>query len=421
MLAYHYPPHTEIGAARPHRLARYLRQAGWDVLVVASSAHLNRAADLRALADSTEPGISRVPRPHTPWPHRWASILSGFERWLLPCKDRLGWLPHAYAAAREGLSDHSILISTHPPVVTHLTALLLKLRTGRPWVADFRDPLWGNPSRVARRCGWMDPVIERLIVRHADAVIANTDAAGSLLRARYPSRAHAIAVIYNGFEPDDVITPDAAVPGPLRTLSHVGTLYGARTPEPLLASLARLIADGRIARNRWQFRQVGRARPGSMPPPPPEVPTYQTGRHLPQTEARREMVAADVLVLLDMNHRHAGLQVPAKLFEYVRTGRPILAFTPAGSGTAQILEIAAVPHVCIDPACPPAVLDAALATFLTTAHPVKAPSPAFMATFRADQQVRELIAILDPLVRVPLARSPPDGQYGADRRQSCAD
>ena len=419
LLAYHYPPHMQIGAARPHQFARHLRRAGWDVQVVTSNVCVRHADEQLTLADQERPAPMRVPDQATAGARVWSRALHWFEAFVLPYEDRLGWLPHALHAGARTMTAHSVLISTHPPVVTHLAALILKLRTGRPWIADFRDPLWGNPCRVALRATWFDPLIERAVVLGADAIIATTESSAAQLQARYPGRAHAISAIYNGYDPDDVIVPAPAPARAVRTLSHVGTLYGGRSPGSLLASFDRLVRDGRVG--AWQFRQIGRAVPGTVPPATPGAGVYQSPCHLPHWAARQEMLAADVLLLLDMCDVNPGLQVPAKLYEYVRTGRPILALTPPGSAATQVLAIAAVPHVCIDPAAAPHVFDDALAAFLGASHPVAAPSPAFMDAFDVSHQVRDLVAVLDKLATPPLVQPSSLGHTVLGGRHQCAD
>ena len=181
---------------------------------------------------------------------RLGIALEALERYVLPHRDRLGWLPCACQAASRAMTARCVVISTHPPIVTHLTALLLKMRFGRPWIADFRDPLWGNPTRTTWRAGLLDPVIEHLVMTAAVAVIANTDASADLLRSRYPALAEKIQLIWNGFDPEDRIGL-APIDGPY-IFSHVGSLYGDRCPMALIQSVNRLMADGRLP--AWQFR-----------------------------------------------------------------------------------------------------------------------------------------------------------------------
>jgi len=407
LIAYFYPPHNEIGAARPSRFAEYLRRRNADVRVICSSDQLRRAEDQLLVAE----GIGGYPCRTQPGDGSTATrllsrALHQLERIGLPYQERLAWFPGAYQAASRAMTAHGVVISTHPPVVTHLVALALKLRFGRPWIADFRDPLWGNPSRTALRASILDPVIERLVMTASDAVIANTDASADLLRARYPRMADKIHTIWNGFDPEDVMVPIDLLPHSRRSISHVGTLYGARSPVRLVQSIRRLMEQGALPMEGWQFRQVGRIEPHT-PTHAALLELAESGRvhlsprHLPVHLAREEMLTAHVLLLLDMNDTNPGLQVPAKLFEYVRTGRPILALTPPGSATSRVLAIAAVPHVCIDIDTPSALFDASVLAFLTMSHPATAPSVRFRTEFSAPAQVDTLVRLLDAVSRSP--------------------
>ncbi len=405
MIAYYYPPHNEIGAARPSRFVRYLRRNDTDVAVICSSGMLRRTTDQQASAkaDKEKPSPQRVPDADgTGIAHRLSAVLQAIQRVVLPYNDRLGWLPYAYAAGARMLTSRSILISSHPPIATHLTAMALKLRYGRPWIADFRDPLWGNPFRTSRRAAWIDPLVERLVVSLADAVIANTNSSAEMLCRRYPKLVRKFHTIWNGFDPEDDIRPLPHATRERRTISHVGTLYGTRTPVPFAASLQRLIHQGTLAPTTIQFRQIGRVDPEGFDPNHPALAElealgcfYRTSRHLPQSEARREMLEADMLLLLDMNEMNPGLQVPAKVFEYVRTGRPILALTVPNSATQHVLAVSGVPHACIDLGATTEVFDALVLAFLSAQHESVAPSLRFQHEFSAEKQIKTLLSILE--------------------------
>ena len=405
LVAYYYPPHNEVGAARPHRFARYLRRHGTAVSVVCSNKLLRRQSDRKSLAgvDAAEHAPVRVPSSvPAAGLRRMSAILHKVQRVLMPYDDCLEWLPHAYAAASQSLTARSVLVSTHPPVVTHLVALLLKLRTGLPWVADFRDPLWGNPFRAALRASWLDPVIERLVLRFADAVIANTDAVAFVLRHRYPDAAGKVHTIWNGFDPDDVIKPLPPQRRDRLVISHIGTLYGSRTPVPFATCLQRLIHRGALRPGAVQFRQIGGTDSDCFDPQHPALLElamldcfYQSRHHLAQADARQEMVEADVLLLLDLNDASPGLQVPAKLFEYIRAGRPILALTIPGSATERVLALSGVPHACVDIGLPAAAFDAEVLAFLMAEHAPAVPSTQFMEQFSMAEQVKTLLAILE--------------------------
>ena len=64
---------------------------------------------------------------------------------------------------------------------------------------------------------------------------------------------------------------------------------------------------------------------------------------VPRAEAIRETAQADYLLLLDLTGLKQNIQVPAKIFDYLRIGRPILAFTTKASPSEWILELSGVP------------------------------------------------------------------------------
>src|SRR5262249_49850228 len=77
---------------------------------------------------------------------------------------------------------------------------------------------------------------------------------------------------------------------------------------------------------------------------------------MPYADAVRMMQAADMLLLLDSPGRTIG--VPAKLYEYLGAGRPILAIAEPQSDTAHVLEQSGVVHRLVSPKAPDAVVSA---------------------------------------------------------------
>lgn len=401
MLAFYFPPENAIGAARPARFTKYLSRLGYPVSVV--SQWMEGAPAATAI---------RVPAPARAGDQTFtaSSLLRSFNRMALPYDDRLWWAPPAYRAASAALqrNPHQVVFSTYPPVATHLVALALKLRHGCRWVADFRDPLMGNPVRSAKRAMLLDLVIERLIFRRADAVIANTDAVMQMWRDRYPQWQHKIHLIWNGFDPEDKLTPKPAGTRTRRTMAHVGTIYGGRTPEPLIASLDRLLAAGKIAADSIQLRLIGPIENHSLDPSSPVCQRLQAlgclhvdDRMAPQAEAREETLGADYLVLIDLvDSEVPGIQLPAKIFDYIRACRPILAFTPAGSVITRVLATAGIPNACVLPTAPVEEIDRAVQAFLDRPRAEIQPSAAFWHDFDSSSQTYVLANIISRMSAV---------------------
>jgi glycosyltransferase involved in cell wall biosynthesis len=390
ILAYVYPPDNYAGAARPYRFAKYLERLGHSVIVVASGAQP---------ALTIEGNVYRVPGEQE---GRRRSFEEKVLRTIwLPQDEGIRWVPRVVSLAARWKDKQPVLLSTSPPLTTHLAALWLKLRYGWKWIADFRDPLVGNPFRKERRVMYLDRILERLFFRYADALIANTDPVAELWRARYPQRRRKVHVLWNGFDPEDEIGPRPLPTRPYRVLAHVGSMYGDRHPNLVLSSVARLVQQGRLAREAVRIQLTGPVSLQAQPDPRWAESLREWGcleinaKLVPRADAGRLISEADQLLLLDVLNAKAGLQVPGKLFEYVRIGRPILASTTEDSPVERILKASGVPYTCIYENLSETEIDRRVLAFLNLPVQPVSPSPWFYETFSAGEQARKLSALVE--------------------------
>jgi glycosyltransferase involved in cell wall biosynthesis len=289
-------------------------------------------------------------------------------------------------------------------VATHVVAQQLKRRFNVRWIADFRDPLLGNPFRGSKRAALYYWYKEREILKNADVVIANTPPFAEVLRARHPGWAAKIVCIPNGYDPGEVLEPAPIPVRPYRVLAHFGTLYGGRHPERLLSSMDRSIARGVLDPSSIRVELIGRIDPLNISIEEPPFTTlrergclFYDGIQVPREQARRQMSEADYLLLLDVNEKELSFQVPAKLYDYLQVGRPILAFTNAGSPTAEILALSGVHHTCIHTTDSTEQIDSAVQHFFRLAtEPVNC-SHAFRQQYDVSLQTQRLAGILDQL------------------------
>jgi glycosyltransferase involved in cell wall biosynthesis len=257
----------------------------------------------------------------------------------------------------------------------------------------------GVPVIVESRVG-----ASKHIEHGVNGFIANTDAAWEMLAARYPRHAGKIHLIWNGYDPENTLR---ALPIPVRSarvLLHAGSIYGRRQPSAMISSLERLIAAGRLDPVTIRLKLVGylvtedawvRACPfhrlverGCL---------EFTEKPVPRAEAAREMAQADYLVLLDLNGSVPAMQVPAKLFEYIQIGRPILAFTARNSPAERILARSGIRHVCVYPDSTPDEVDERLLQILRMQPEPATASKWFFEEFDGAQQTRRLAGIMDEL------------------------
>lgn len=419
MLAYYFPPENAIGAARPARFTKYLSRLGFPIRVISQwivdsetdpPANNHRpAVGQRAIIRPGKITSIRVPSPdmaHGP-AHKISRLLHFLSEYAMPYDDRLAWVPFAYRAASLIVADdpNIVIVSSHPPFASHLTGLVLKLRHGRPWIADFRDPLASNPIRTSARAAVMDAFFQKLIFQYADVVIANTDAVRHIWNDHYPQWRHKIHLVWNGFDPEDAIIPRPISSRARRTIAHIGTIYGGRTPWPLIESLDRLINDGSISADSIQLRLLGPITNHCLDTS--ALPFQRLlalgclhidNRMAPHAEAREELLRADYLILLDIvGDAVPGMQLPAKIFDYIRACRPILAFTPENSVITRVIALAEITSVCISPSASAMAIDRAVLAFLALPRTEIHPSNSFLHDFDAVKQTYTLANLISQI------------------------
>jgi glycosyltransferase involved in cell wall biosynthesis len=341
LVTYHFPPSGESGSYRMLGFAEHLPKAGWNVIVVAPPSTPLGAIDER-LAERI-PAATKAFR--VAYPQGIAGKL-GFRLFRHKV-----WVPRAKAACRLAIETHrpDVVLTSGPPHCVHAIGRYAKRTWGLPWVADFRDPwISGKEPHHQKKAGWGDIRAEQKAFCSADLIVANSPNAARALAAAQPAIAEKVQFITNGYDPDrfQQAIDRTESETPLQ-LVHTGEIYTGRDPRPLLDAVQQMNKSASSVNARAAITFVGRADADKC-----DLAAEVNHRGLddvvaltgqvPYGEALRHMRRADILVLLDQPGRTIG--IPAKLFEYIGTGNPILAFAEPNSDTAWALALAKVPH-----------------------------------------------------------------------------
>lgn len=396
MIAFHFPPLAgSSGIQRTLRFAQYLPDHGWQPVVLTASP--------RAYDRTSDDLLHEIPP--TSIVHRAAALntakqlaVGGKYPAFLARPDR--WITWAFGAIPAGLRlvrrhRPQAIWSTYPIATAHLIGGWLARLSGIPWIADFRDPMAqdGYPPDPATWRAFER--IERNAVAHAAASVFVTRGAAALYRRRYPAAAERIAVIENGFDESsfaDLATrEEPLVPG-RRTLVHSGIVYPSeRDPTQLFAALGALKRSGRARELLVRFRASAHdellrelARRNDV------ADMIDVAPALPYREALAEMQRADGLLVLQA--ANCNEQIPAKVYEYLRAGRPILALTDPEGDTADLLRRCGVCHIA--PLADERAIEAIVPRFLADAGSAR-PDPSAVAACSRESRTRELAALLD--------------------------
>ena len=346
MIAFHFPPlHGSSGIQRTLKFSQYLPALGWQPIVL--TAH-PRAYERQGPDQLTDiPADAVVHRAFALDTSRHLALGGRYARWMALPDRWVSWVAGAVPAGLKLIRRHrpQAIWSTYPIASAHLIGLALARLTGLPWIADMRDPMTDVDYPVNPLTRKVYRWIEDRTVRHSCAVVCTTAGAVRNYQQRYPDvPTERFLLVENGYDEENFAGAPMPAPrdaGAPFLLVHSGIIYPSeRDPVELFAALAGLQAAGQL--QPGELRVVLRATAHD---------DYLAGLiaqhgigafvtlapHIPYREALAEMLGADgLLVLQAANCNH---QIPAKLYEYMRAGRPVLALTdPAGDTAAALLQ-----------------------------------------------------------------------------------
>ena len=412
MVAFHFPPLIgSSGIQRTLRFAQHLPEFGWEPAVL--SAHPRAYPDTSADSVREIPRNLEVRRAFALDAARHLAVAGVFPR-LLALPDRwsswcLGAVPAGLRLVRTFKPD--VLWTTYPVASAHLIGAALHRLTGIPWVADFRDPMAQDDYPADRLTHRAFEWIETRTLRACTKAIFTAPGALRLYAERYPELpASRLGIIENGYDEASFAGLEARAPlegeRPL-TLVHSGTVYSSeRDPRALFAALGELVREGVISGTRLKLllRATGNdaylselVRAEGIQ----DIVSLQPA--VGYRAALEEMQRSDGLLVLQA--ANCNYQVPAKLYEYLRARRPILALTDPQGDTAAVLRSAGVDSI--------APLDAkesirrTLVTFLEQLRARRAPLPSETAVAACSRRARtaQLAAVLDAARDAPARRS----------------
>jgi len=349
LISFYFPPAGGGGVQRPLKLAQYLPALGIETHVLApDDPHwIHRDEGLRM---PTQAWVHRAryvgPTGRKPAEElhgkqgleRYATQAKLFGRRVLVPDENVSWNLTAVPAAIRLVRQYEIdvVITTSPPNSIHLAGAAVKRATGARWVADLRDSVVAHAHRrsesaAVRAKEKVDAGIARLVARSADAIVGVAEFISEEARALDP--AGEVVTIPNGSDFDD-FDGLAYTPGERLRITHAGSFFGKRDPRPFLQALhdsgvdavARFLGDFRSADRDWA-EELGLGDRLELIPYAPRATSLALQRD------------SDALLLLIPEAAGRGKGVlSGKVFEYLASGRPVLAAVPPDGAAADLIR-----------------------------------------------------------------------------------
>lgn len=351
MIAPYFVPRRRVGAVRPFRFAVNLPRNGYRpvVMTIGHNSELMTSAESVIMKDipviSIETGIDRTTRAdgrenvfkrnsginitdrfadlidrHTPL-DTWVYLFLKKWRWILNEAIRV---------------NPDLIWASGDPWSGLWLGMKLSKALGKPFVADFRDP-WTLTNvglrKRSRLSGWIDRKVEKRVIEASDYLVFTSDATRLLYSDGYHLNKHRSATIYNTFDPikrvdgeqgNEVPSENSSLIqihffGRFRRLSPVHPiveiLSRLREQKPKVAANIRIHSYGIPESD--QIQSIERAGLTSQ---------FIYEDSVSPEEAQVALKSADLLLL--STHPSRESIIPAKLWDYLVTGKPIFSIVP---------------------------------------------------------------------------------------------
>jgi glycosyltransferase involved in cell wall biosynthesis len=346
LICYYFPPLGLGGVGRPLNLFKRLPNHGWDCDVLTVKPVLYRAYEPELL-EGLDP--SRIFRSGSRDPQRILYLLGmrkikagtiskgrKVSEKFFP-DSKVGWVRSAIRLGSKLVrrNNYDAIISSSPPMSSHLIGMELARRFELPLVADFRD-FW----TIYKAEEEFHTEARRAQARELLAEIKQTAAATTCVNGSIVEYLGTGETLTNGYDPDLAEAWRGEPDVKKFTIGLLGHQHDTRELEPLLSLLERLRDANADCLKRLKILQVGQVDPNWF-----RRLFEERGLDI-ELDIRGRQKRADTIGVLSSAHvffygiteREGSGFLPGRTFELIASGRPVFAATKDVSEIAGVLN-----------------------------------------------------------------------------------
>lgn len=345
IVCYYFPPLGLAGVGRPLNLFKHLPAHGWDCHVLTVKPVTYRAYEPELLE-----GLDRekIYRAGSYDPQRlmyltgWRKISRqsldfGFKvRSRFFPDSKRGWVGPAVRLGEKLIKkfQYDLILTTAPPMSSHLIGLKLHESTGVTWVADYRDywtsdkieDSYSEPNAQERA-----KALLKLVSKSATAVTAVNRSVGEYVGAT--------RVISNGFDAANASLWNAPERSDRFVIGLLGTFGPLNPVEPLFKVLAQIRAGAPKNIDKIDIVQVGnidREQFLSLAEQYGMKAQCQSHGLQPRVESIRLLQQCSCYYM-SMLPRWGHGMTSARIFDLLASGRPIFAYADPGGEVDKLI------------------------------------------------------------------------------------
>ena len=351
MIANQFPPMGGSGVQRSVKFVKHLGKFGYEPIVFTRDEKGMLLKDETLLNDI--PKGTQIIRTKPYDFTEWKSIFKIFGKVLglkvfIPDSAWL-WSRLSRKKAVQTIleNDIKIIYTTSAPYSDHLLGLYLKKKFPNiTWVVDFRDEWTNNPYTLDNPYWWFrtkkEKKMEKEVLEKADALITNTPVMRKNFVENNNLKGDNFFVIPNGYDVEDFNNFDLTKSENQKlTLTYTGALYGRRKPDTFFKALSELISEKKIDGNKISVNLIGNYYKEKLQA---QIDKFSLTNqinivgYVPHNECIKRQLQSDILVLIEGTGRGADAFYTGKIFEYMNTGRPVLAILPENGAAADLVR-----------------------------------------------------------------------------------
>ena len=331
----YFPPAISTASNRLEAFAKYLNKNVFDITVICPESE-------NGSYNSTIEGVNVIRVKNKPHPlkinfsgkekfytHKLKALYNRIFTTFIH-NDNSSWEINAVRAFKTISKDKKVdvVISTFPTVEPHNAVLQLKNDSFNfKWVADMRDEMSLNPFNNSLQKRYLSKIEKRLFEK-ADLITTTTPSLVEAFRKIAGGKPD-IEEIRNGFDFD---IPDEFGFNEMFTITHTGTFYSDIKPYTFLSALTSLNSEGRLPEMKIIF--VGAGNTVVIPDELKDI--ISTTPKIPHKEAEMMIKKSDANLLIVPGS--ISKYIPGKLYEYIASGKPVLALAKKDSESAKMIN-----------------------------------------------------------------------------------
>ncbi len=370
VIAYYFPPSGGPGVQRVLKHVRYLKEFGWNPIVLTVSNGQFPAKDESLLEQIPKDVV--VKRTHIFEPYDLYRLLTGkpkgsaidvnvikkdgakigfkeqlaeFIRATLFIPDaRIGWLFTAKKEIDRIVKEYQIdaVYSSSPPYTCSLIAQYAQKKFEIPWVAGFRDPWTGFISSPKRWFlpAWLDKRMEYKVFLKAKFIECAWEGIIKDALSKFPDlNKDKFIHSPNGFDSNDYPKIDR-VENSKFTITYTGSMYGRRNPLAFFNAIEMLICENKISQSDFHIRLIGRFGDEihTMIDNTSFKSSIEVISYLPHKDSIAKLMQSDLLLLIVDESKESAEIVPGKVYEYIGTRKPVMTIAPEKGAIADLIN-----------------------------------------------------------------------------------